>query len=305
MKDQGVVATPRLCQISICTANAALSQHFYATLLGLRYTGCFKITGATAAHLLELVDVDAVNHWMAGSPDFFQLELFEFREPRSTPCLDPNVQGYDRVIVAVDAVDAAIRRLEGAGISVPLERHCEAACIRDPDGVLLELQDTGGESAWGRVVGVRLVVADATDAVRFFHALGLSPAEIVEPTAGAVSLAAGDYWIEIVQEPRKGAMRLLTEHGLMNIALGLRRPSDFAAIYNRVLAAGFTSSTPPLSVLSSNVVYLRSRAGVSVELIQLPAWMDVIWGFRAPGILSRAVQGMIRILSKMSSSHSG
>jgi len=151
----------------------------------------------------------------------------------------------------------------------------------------------------GKVVGVSLVVDDLPDALRYFRqALGLplSSTQREENAFGSVRsfrFDAGAHWIELLHRPGAAGVRPLNERGLMNIALGVRRPRDFRAIYQRVLNNGFTSSTPPIGGALSNVVYLRSRQGVSVELLQLPAWMDAIWGFRAPGALARLVRSAI------------
>lgn len=299
MSLEALVSTPSLCQIAICTADAAASMGFYAALLGLYASGSFAVRGTTAARLLELERVSAVNHWMAGGGEFFQLELFEFSEPRPSSQAATERTGYERIFVEVGDIEATLRQLKSSGactLATDLERP---TVVRDPDGVLIELVAGDTRLRHGKVVGVSLVVDDLPDALRYFRqALGLplSSTQREENAFGSVRsfrFDAGAHWIELLHRPGAAGVRPLNERGLMNIALGVRRPRDFRAIYQRVLNNGFTSSTPPIGGALSNVVYLRSRQGVSVELLQLPAWMDAIWGFRAPGALARLVRSAI------------
>jgi catechol 2,3-dioxygenase-like lactoylglutathione lyase family enzyme len=289
------LAPPRLCQVAICSADATTSMQFYAALLGLRATGSFQVRGPMAARLFEMTVVQGVNYWMADAQAFFQLEFFEFSQPCRLPAATRTRSGYERLFVAVADIDAAVARLQAAGIPVDLA----GTVLRDPDGVPVQLVEAEAGGAVGRIIGVRLVVEDLEDAVDYFHrALGL-PLSACQPSATVscdtprCALDAGEHWIELVHRQGVGAVRPLNEPGLMNVALGVRRPSHFNALYRRVLREGFSSSTPPVGGGLSHVVYLRSRAGLSVELLQLPAWMDAIWGFRAPGRLARLARLLI------------
>lgn len=288
-------APPRLCQVAICAADAIRSMQFYAALLGLSATGSFQVRGPMAARLFEMPAVQGVNYWMADAQAFFQLEFFAFSESCRLPGAQCSRSGYERLFVAVSDIDAAVARLHAAGMTVDLA----GTVLRDPDGVALQLVEAETSGAVGRIIGIRLMVEDMEDAVDYFHrALGL-PLSVSQPPATIFAdaprcaLNAGEHWIELVHRQGVGPVRPLNEPGLMNIALGVRRPSHFKALYQRVLHAGFNSSTPPVGGGLSHVVYLRSRAGLSVELLQLPAWMDAVWGFRTPGRLVRLARLLI------------
>src|SRR3954464_15627363 len=88
--------------------------------------------------------------WLVDRQDFFQVELFEFRSPLVRELrVDwrPNDVGYSTVSFWVDDPDATLDRPRQTGsepltepIGEPGERR---ACLRDPDGVLIELMEDG------------------------------------------------------------------------------------------------------------------------------------------------------------------
>src|SRR4051812_48864171 len=86
--------------------------------------------------------------WLVDRQDFFQVELFEFRSPlvrELRPDWRPNDIGYTTVSFWVDDLDATLDRARQTGsepltepIGEPGERR---VCLRDPDGVLIELME--------------------------------------------------------------------------------------------------------------------------------------------------------------------
>ncbi|KTT63901.1 hypothetical protein NS383_17665 [Pseudomonas oryzihabitans] len=303
---------PQLCQVAICTLDARNSMRFYTALLGLEATGHFQVQGQKAADLFEMPQVRAVNHWLAGGERFFQLELFEFAHSyRARPA--PRTEGgYARLFVGVDEIGSTLTRLAQAGFPQS-QNAAETECVlHDPDGTPVHLTPGVAVGAGARIVGVGLDVDDLDDALRYFNqALGLPLLQAVPGGHGGTRpegwrLDAGQHWIELRHRPGVGASAPLDAPGLMNIALGLRRPGQFKARYRRVLACGFRSSTPPMGGGLSHVVYLRSNQGISVELLQLPAWMDSIWGFRAPGPVARIARALIaRLVARASRAEAG
>ncbi|UTH76450.1 hypothetical protein NKT35_10240 [Chromobacterium sp. IIBBL 290-4] len=283
------------------TVDAVRSRRFYCALLDLRPTGEFPVVGSRAASLFELPHIRATNHWLAGSRQFFQIELFEFEEPE--PSATNPGQGYNCIVVEVADAESTICSLASQGLLAaegtwlcPCTGH---ALLRDPDGVLIELIGGGRQrSTSGRVVGVRAEASEPQDARRYFvEALGMRP-----DGPESMRLYAGEYWLELSPRAADSAHcsqpPALARPGIMNIALGMRQPADFWAVYRRVLKHGYRSATEPIGNGISHVVYVRTEHGLSVELLQLPAFLDAVWGFARPGLCARLAQWAIRALAR-------
>lgn len=76
-----------------------------------------------------------------------QIELFSFPDPPARPT-SPEAQGLRHLAFAVADIDAAVSRLEGAGVAVEPVRvdeytGCRFTFFRDPDDLPLELYETG------------------------------------------------------------------------------------------------------------------------------------------------------------------
>lgn len=313
---------PCLCQVAIVTHDVERSLRFYRELLGFRSAGHIPVRGAVAAQMFAVPRIQGVCHWLTGDEPFFQLELFRFDEPtsRSAPRSHDEV-GYQRIAIEVADLRATLRTVETAGgtvlTDVRQEGDADRAWVRDPDGVLIELASARGGVAQTRVVGISAVVGDLAKATRYFSdCLGLSPRASGEsvrqgasgeadaslpcpPAPRRLTLAAGRYWLELNQyrsaeaaEPK--APRQLTDRGLMNIALGLRKPGEFTTLYRRVLDQGYRCETDPVGGGLSHSVYVQPTSGLSVELLQLPPLFDSLWGFKPPGAVAAATQSVLR-----------
>ena len=86
--------------------------------------------------------------WLVDRQDLFQVELFEFRSPlvrRLPRDWRPCDIGYTTVSFWVADFEAALERAAAAGtapLSDPVgEPGARRACVRDPDGVLVELME--------------------------------------------------------------------------------------------------------------------------------------------------------------------
>lgn len=315
-------AQPALCQVAIVTLDMERSIQFYRELLGFRYAGYFPVRGPVAARIFGVPQVRGECHWLTGDVRFFQIELLRFDEPvsRSRPRRHDEI-GYQRISVEVPDLAAKLRAIEALGgerlTDVLSGADAERAWVRDPDGVLIDLICPRNGAARTRFLGISAVVDDLPNATRYFSdCLGLprwasgkgAPPRPPEedsamipcpPATESVTLSGGSCWLELNHYRASGASgadaeRQLTDRGLMNIALGVRRPAQFMHLYRRLLDLGYRCATEPFGGRLSHGVYVQPTSGVSVELIQLPALFDSLWGFKPPGPIAAAAQRVVR-----------
>lgn len=315
---------PSICQVAIVTLDVERSLRFYRELLGFRSAGYIPVRGAIAARMFGVPRIEGECHWLTGDAPFFQLELFHFTEPVSRSRSRPHDEvGYQRIAIEVAELPATLRALESLGGTLLTEilrgPGADRAWVRDPDGVLIELSSPRGGTAQARFLGISAVVDDLGKATRYFSdCLGLAPEASGEPNrerlseeAGAklpcppardgVTLSAGPYWLELNHyghsaAPGADAQRQLTDQGLMNIALGVRKPAEFIHLYRGLLAQGYPCATEPVGGGLSHSVYVQPTSGLSVELLQLPPFFDSLWGFKPPGPIASATQSVLRFL---------
>jgi NAD(P)-dependent dehydrogenase (short-subunit alcohol dehydrogenase family)/catechol 2,3-dioxygenase-like lactoylglutathione lyase family enzyme len=255
--------------------------------------------------------------WLMDSKVWFQLELFEFYRPETRPLPEDwrlcDI-GYGMVGLVVDDFDRVLAALQDTGTATltaprgePGERR---VCVRDPEGVLLEIMEaeplpaTPVQKARPDVpVTVRsltLSVADLAQSRRFFcDVLELTPIEgekLHEPGHGELwglpgaereelLLDANGVVVEIVQyrdppgKPPPADYRI-SDQGLLNIALGYRTRREFNRIYSKCREAGIEGNWRPLKLGAWSVVYVNDAQGFSVELLHVAPWYDKPMGFK-------------------------
>jgi catechol 2,3-dioxygenase-like lactoylglutathione lyase family enzyme len=310
-----------LCQVAISSTDLTRSHHWYRRTLGLEPAGERRHReGETFAKVPGLPEA-AFDVWcLVDAQDFFQFELFEFGAPRVRTLPSDWRRcdlGYSTVGFQVADFDAALERISrtSGALSGPAigPKGRRRACLRDPDGILLELMEDevwpGERFAAGRAHGaiavrsVSVSVADLERAARFWiGALGLSEApcialhgeehEAMWGLEGArresLVLRAGDCAVELVQyaSPRgrpRPAGYMLSDQGILNVALGTTRLDDFRALYERVVAAGYHCNTEPWTLPGvATVVYVNDDQGFSVELLHVETQALERMGFRPP-----------------------
>jgi catechol 2,3-dioxygenase-like lactoylglutathione lyase family enzyme len=237
-----------------------------------------------------------------GGLDWMQFEMMEFQKPRMRPVpadWRPSDIGYSTIGLTVDDFDATLRRIRrtsGRLLSAPAGRAGDRrVCLRDPDGVLLEIRERDvspppsappvrpGQPA---VRFVTLSVPDVDEARRFWReGIGLDEVEAFLHTPedealwglrGAARktavMAAGAAFIELVEyvSPSgrgRPAGYLLSDQGILNVALGTDDETVFSETYDRALRAGYRANSEPWSESGATVVYLSDHDGVSVELL--------------------------------------
>jgi catechol 2,3-dioxygenase-like lactoylglutathione lyase family enzyme len=231
----------------------------------------------------------------------------------------PNDIGYSMIGVHVADLEATLARL-GAAATEPLtapigETGERRVCVRDPDGVLVELMedDPRGPVPRGRphteadatARSVTLSVPSLERSRRVFaDVLGLEPAgelslhgpehEALWGLEGArresALLWADDFIVELVEytdprgRPRPPGYRI-TDQGLLNVAFGFRDRRDFKRALRRSTEGGLVPNGRALRLGAWSVVYVNDSDGFSIELLQAERWYERRLGFqprRAP-----------------------
>ena len=313
--------TAPLCQIALSVADVAESHAWYRQAFGLlpaSGTNAFK--GFFASRVQGIPDVASSCWWLMDGQDFFQLELFQFHKPKARPLPDdwrPSDIGYSTIGLWLADFDGVLERLAELGTQPLTEVQGtpgrRRVCVRDPQGVLLELLEehpleSGHEcdrQCDAAIVSVTLSVADLAASGEFFRdLLGLDDCDIqlhgpeheaLWQLPGASSqrrvLRAGQVLVELAHYPDARPRPddyCLADLGILNIAIGYRSRRDFNSTYRRCLAAGVKGNWRPLDLGTWKVVYVNDPQGFSVELLHvLPVW-DARMGFK-PGIEPPAI----------------
>jgi catechol 2,3-dioxygenase-like lactoylglutathione lyase family enzyme len=253
--------------------------------------------------------------WAVDQQDFFQLEFFEYREPSSTPLRSDWRAcdiGYTRVGIHVADFDATLKRLGEIGTSpltAPIGRSGQRrVCVRDPDGVILELMEDSPPTPSPVVIArpelsaqtrsVTISVPDLARSARFFRdILGMRPAPSqtlhtadheqlwgLEGARAEVELLwSGNFWVELVQyhaplgTPRSVDYRI-SDQGIINLALGSRSHDSFRRIRDAVLADGHVAHDHYADE-GVDAQYIEDDQGFSVELLGLDRSVDPAVGF--------------------------
>ena len=308
----------RLSQIALSVSDLRRSQRWYRDVLGLEPGGGTNLFAGPLSSMVQGIPRAASTcWWLVDRQDLFQIELFEFRSPlvRELPAdWRPCDIGYTTVSFWVDDLDAALERALGEGsepltdpVGEPGERR---VCLRDPDGVLVELMEDDPRSDAPRerpradvpaaARAVTLSVPDLERSRRFFaEVLGLPVAEDVglhRPEHEAlwgldgakrerVCLWADDFLVELVSysdppgRPWPEGYRI-SDLGLLNIAFGFRNRSEFEDVCRRCADAGVEGNGPPLRLGAWSVIYVNDDQGFSVELLHVEPWYEGQMGFR-------------------------
>jgi catechol 2,3-dioxygenase-like lactoylglutathione lyase family enzyme len=212
--------------------------------------------------------------------------------------------GYSMMGVHVGDFDAALdrlRRTSGRLLGAPHgPRGARRVCLRDPDGILLELMEDdfrlpGSPAPVRADVAsaarfVRLSVPDLDRASRFWvEALGLTEARDVclhtpehetlwglpRASARRLLLWAGDFLVELVEytDPvgrDRPAGYLMSDQGILNVAFGSIDRHQFDAMLRRVRAAGYEPINEPWELKGvASVVYVYDDQGFNVELLHV------------------------------------
>jgi catechol 2,3-dioxygenase-like lactoylglutathione lyase family enzyme len=298
-------ASMPLWHLALSVADLRRTHHWYHETLGLMFSRATNLfVGPLFTWTLGLRGAAATCWWLNDRQDLFQLELFQFKRPltRALPAeWRPCDVGYSGISFHVDDLDAALARAARCGsppLTPPLgEPGARRACVRDPDGVLVELMEEDPRDRVRRARprrdvpavarGVTLSVSDLERSRRLFlEGFGLREATEIElhrpehdalwGLAGAVRDSAlfwaGDFLIEIVSyrrprpTPRPSSYRI-SDRGLFHICFGSLDSSQFRAALGRCRAAGCVGNSPaiPLGVTAGS--YVVDGQDFTIELL--------------------------------------
>jgi len=299
----GTHALMPVCQIALSATDLNRTVQWYSRTFNWRPAGerreregeiWAKVPGLPEAHFAVWCMIERAR--------FFQLELFEFYRPRmrlQRPDARPSDVGYACMGLETADLDAVLRRLDCTGgvlLGSPMVHQDQRrVCVRDPDGILIELTETKasepGHTAEGPLATVSSITVSVHDLERakyfWIEALGLRECigsalhgpdeERLWDLEGArrreCVLDGGSMKIELVQylSPKarnRPAGYLLSDQGILNIALGTTKRDDFNAVLRRATEAGFRTCHPPWSVPDvATVTYLQDDQGFTVELL--------------------------------------
>jgi catechol 2,3-dioxygenase-like lactoylglutathione lyase family enzyme len=303
----------QIVQLAISCRDMLASQRWYAESFGYLPAGGFDPDA-----LSEPIDLAALQGvpeaalelvWLVDSQAFFQLELFQYSAPEARPP-PPDRRacgvGYTTIGLHAADFDAALRELRP--LTEPVgPRGARRVCLRDPDGVLLELMEddprvpgAGARSRPEVPVATRMVRASVPDLARslafFVDTLGMRRHEPtlhgpeherlwgLEGARRRVELlSAGDVWLELAEyeEPRPAPWPdgyRISDLGILNMALGTRDRTEYRATADGVASRGYTVHREN-DVGSGCVVYTLDDQGFSVELMYLDESADAHAGF--------------------------
>lgn len=307
----------RLCQIALSVGDLRRSQAWYRRVLGLEPAGGTSLFAGPLATMVQGVPRSASTcWWLVDRQELLQLELFEFRSPLVRPLpadWRPNDTGYTMVSIWVADLDRAIEGARAAG-SPPLSEPVGPAgsrrvCVRDPDGVLLELMEDDPRAPNPRdrprpavPAAIRSVTLSApelegsrrvlTEAFELQATEGMSlhgpEHEALWGLDGAEREAellwADDVLVELVEYARPRGRPWppgyrISDLGLLNVAFGFEDRRSFEEAHRRCLRAGLRANSRPLRLGAWSVVYLTDDQGFSFELLHVEPWYRGRMGF--------------------------
>lgn len=246
--------------------------------------------------------------WLVGDQEFFQLEIFQHTNPKQRPLpadWRPSDHGWVRFGVEVADFDFALAAIERQGVclmsAVHTKRGLRRAAFRDPFiGIIVEIMERvrAAPGSGPRVVYVTSSVSDLKTARDFYEeTLGfvIHPLEHLH-TADDETLwgldgarrdgflvETGDVLLEILQyrhplgRPKRDDY-LISDQGIMNIAMGSRDKADIEAVLKRIHDAGYA---PPFTYNQGGTIcgYIVAPER-EIEFTSVPKEFDALFGFQ-------------------------
>lgn len=313
----------QVVQVATSCLNATATREWYVGALGFLASGGMDTEdlppdGPDIGGIQGLPGAAVKILWAVDQQDFFQLEFFEYRQPVSRPLKTdwrPCDIGYARVGIHVTDFDATLRRLSDLGtaqLTAPLGASGKRrVCVRDPDGVIVELMEDNPPTPSAAVIArpelnaqtrsVTLSVPDLPRSVAFFRdVLGMRPVAVqalhtadheqlwglTGARVDAELLWSGNFWLELVRyhepagAPRPADYRI-SDQGIINVALGSRSSDSFRRARDAVLTNGGVAHLH-YEAPGVDAQYIEDDQGFSVELLGLDRSVDAAVGF-TPG----------------------
>lgn len=294
-----------LVQIALSVHDVQHTQRWYADVFGLVEAGGTHafIPLLGSADVQGVPGATSICWWMLDGKQGFQMEFFEFSKPEPKPVpadWTPADIGYTTVGFHVADFDATLERLARRHtplLSEPMgEPGSRRVCVKDPNGVLLELLEED-------LVVPGMAVRPSTTAVARFVTLSVPDlalarttwvevmglVEVDKPIHGAEHEAlwgledakrdsfvvrAGDALIEVVQyadpvgKPWPEGYHI-SDIGILNIALGAETRAELDALVEKGRPHGITPNTTKETAVSKlwYATYVNDPMGFSIEVL--------------------------------------
>ncbi|MBV8500345.1 MAG: SRPBCC family protein [Paucibacter sp.] len=311
-----MTASTPLNQIAFSVIDLRVTERWFREGMGFVPAGGSRLMmSSPLTQLVQGLPGAASNcWWLVGLNPWFQIEMFQFCRPMAKLMPDdarPCDIGYRRIGVWVADFDAALRRLAVLGTQ-PIgptlgQMGDRRACVRNPDGVFVELlerdplphaQRAQRKGCTAAMRSITLSTPDLARSVATFQSIGgrepLST-ELHAPEHEALwnlpgahrksaVLECGDILVEVVQyldpagQPWPSGYRIC-DQGILNVAFGARTKRDHTAIYQRALAVGARPNHRPIHLPGAGVVYVNDALGFSIEILWMSMRGDKQWGF--------------------------
>jgi len=315
-------------QVCVVARDGARTARWYTHGLGMLPAGRSVFFGKLTERVQAVPRPLLHAFWALDRQGFFQVEIFQYRKPRSRPRrLDwsPADWGYSMIGVYVRDLDVILGRLASLGslpytdpVGRPGNRQ---VCVPDPDGNLVELFERDPLKSVAPEperpdldVAVRSVTVSVPDIAGFCEraerGLGLvrEDRELHAPDhyrlwglEGArrqsTVLRGGGVALEVVQYERPEGRSWpegyrLSDLGYMNVAVGFRETAGFDRSFAEAQAAGWIPHGKPLEAGVFKVMYVDDADGFDVEMLRPRSWADRLTGF-APSRPSRSSRGQV------------
>jgi catechol 2,3-dioxygenase-like lactoylglutathione lyase family enzyme len=275
---------------------------WYSDVLGFRPSGGLTVEGGPSeADFLGVSDDPKLEMgWLVDQTDVFQLELYEFDQPRGRPkpsTWTPRDIGYSLATIWVGDFDGAVSRALATGSLVTEPAGIDGdrrAVVVDPNGNLIELmeRDPLGDRPIVptrpavAVRGLRASVADLDKSIAFFgDGFGLEPIAdphrlhrpeheaswgLVGETPALVTFRAGDLFLELARYDSPGAPpsadRLVSDAGIMNFALTTQDKAVYERVAERMEERGCRVRKATMND-DVSLAYITDGDGFGVELL--------------------------------------
>lgn len=294
-----------LNQLAFVSVDLRVTERWWREGLGFLPAGgnSWLFRGPSFWAIQGIVGVNARVWWLVGLDDWAQIEIWQYNSPVSKlmPAdATPADIGYTRIGVWVADFCGALERLAALGsrpLSPPLgERGSRRACVRNPDGVFVELMEDDPVAGRASVAhpecgvalrSITLSTPDLAKSAKFFSGgLGLAEGpqlhsdahEALWGLAGAecsrrVFASPSGILLEVAEyknprgRPRPEGYRIC-DQGILNFAFG--DPACYHGVHGmlrRARAAGAKANSFPIHIPIAGVVYVNDPQGVSVEFM--------------------------------------
>lgn len=308
-----------LCQVAMSVTDMDETVAFYEELGYKLAGGTDHLRGWVVSKIQDYKGARGRLRWMNDGSPGFQLELFRYENPPARAMARdarPCDIGYSRMGIWVADFDAVLVRLKARGTHFVSEPRTyeggRRACIRDPNGVYLELMEEdvrnhqtaqSRASANGSPVRSRtltLSVPCLEQAESYFEGLlGMermdgrlhtSDMEGMWGLEGAKTrttlLRCDDFLLELVEylSPRGKARpsdEQIGDAGIWHFALWFRKGRYVKQAYRETCRAGHSSYSTPLNMGLVSVVYIKTDQGFTVEYFYAPRLGARFFGFHS------------------------